>query len=146
MMKYSEKNCWIEIKTGKCLYEPPEGYYGFTYLIVNEQNGKIYVGKKAFTFNVKKKLSKKARKGTRKRVEVNKKDSGWLSYFGSSNELKEDIKVFGEGCFTRYILDFCKSKTELSYMEVKQQIVYRVLEVPSYNNWISCRVYKRFMN
>lgn len=145
-MSNSKINCWIDISTGKCLYEPPDGYYGFTYLIVNETNGKIYVGKKAFTFNVKKKLSKRARKGTRKRVEVNKKDSGWLKYFGSSNELKEDIKIYGEEPFTRYILDFCKNKSELSYAEVKQQIIHRVLEVPSYNNWISCRVYKRFIN
>ena len=48
-----EENCWIY--KNKCLENPPEGYYGYSYLITDILNKKIYVGKKAFTH--KKKLN-----------------------------------------------------------------------------------------
>ena len=135
-----EENCWVY--QGKCLTEPPEGEFGFVYKITNKTDGRIYVGKKQFTFRKKTKLSKKARVGTRKRIEVTRTDSGWLKYWGSSRTLLEDIKSLGEENFEREVLCFAKNKTQLSYYEVLQQVLHAVLTVPSYNGWISCRIYK----
>ena len=55
-----KEECWIY--RNKCLEFPPDGYYGFTYIIKDILNNKIYVGKKAFTYKSKKTLSKKAKK------------------------------------------------------------------------------------
>lgn len=148
-------NCWISPE-GECLYEPPEGLFGFVYLItVKKSNnvpkelwGKIYVGKKQFNYNVKKKIAKKVIKQTktRKRVERVKKDSGWLSYWGSSRELLQDIATFGEDNFQRKILTYCNNKAELSYWEMYYQIIYDVLFSDSYNGWIKATIYKKTLN
>lgn len=143
-------SCWVDIK-GECLESPPLGAYGFTYLIKaknhpglpDDVRGKIYVGKKAFTHRKKKRLSKTARKGTRKKVSINQVDSGWLKYWGSSKPLLEDIKKYGVSMFERRVLSFCANKASLSYDEVYWQIQQSVMLVPSYNGWISCRIYKK---
>jgi hypothetical protein len=145
-------SCWKYKK--ECLEEPPSGYFGFIYMIYGkytdklpkELQGKIYVGKKQFTYSVKKKLSKKARKTTRKRVTKVQKDSGWLSYWGSNKELISDVKKYGEDCFERVILELCKNKSQLSYGEVYHQIDKNVMYENSYNGWISCKVFKKFLN
>lgn len=147
------ENCWL--LNNKCLETIPEGYFGFVYLItltvpcifnnIEYQKDTIYIGKKFFTFRKKSKLSRKARVGTRKRVKVEQIDSGWNNYFGSSKELKELVQVLGEGSFKREILHLCKSKTELSYMELYEQITRRVLFVPSFNGWISARIYRKHL-
>lgn len=137
-----------------CLETPPEGYFGFVYMIVArhssnlpaEMHGKVYVGKKQFSFSVKKKLSKKARVGTRKRVTRVQKDSGWLNYWGSNKELIADVKKYGEENFIRRVLSLCKSKAELSYWEVYHQIDQEVMFENSYNGWISCKVFKKTLN
>src|SRR5690349_17117692 len=99
--------CWIYKK--ECLEEPPEGEYGFIYLITNLTNNKLYVGKKTFLHKTKKRISKRVIKQTktRKRVQRGTKDSGWLKYWGSSLELKEDILRLGEENFKKEILIFC---------------------------------------
>lgn len=140
-----KENCWL-YQEGKekviCLETPPEDYFGFVYKITNTINGKIYIGKKQFTFKVKTKLSKRARKNTRKRVQVKTIDSKWINYWGSSKELLEDIKKLGKSNFKREILAFGKNKAHLSYLEVYFQIHENVMLNPSYNNWISCKVFK----
>jgi len=120
----------------------PEGAYGFVYLITHLQSGKIYVGKKALTHRTKTKLSKRARKGTRKRVAVGTKNSGWQTYYGSCIPLKEDVKKFGEAAFKREILEYTFSKGENTYVEIEQQILRKVLIVDSYNSWIGAKVWK----
>ena len=40
------EKCWIY--KGKCLYDPPEGFYGYIY-VITDNTGKKYYGKKAFT-------------------------------------------------------------------------------------------------
>lgn len=87
-------------------------------------------------------MSKKARVGTRKRIEVRQVSSGWENYWGSSKSLLADIDLIGKQNFERVILRFCKSKSELSYYELYYQIHYNVLFVPSYNGWINCKIYK----
>lgn len=133
-------NCWLH--EGECLEQPPEGYYGFIYMITNLLDSRIYVGKKQFTHKKKTKLSKKARVGTRKRIKVEQVDSQWLNYWSSSKELQEDVKNLGEDKFKREILHLCKNKAELSYYEGYCQYHLEVLIKPSYNKWIMVRVYK----
>lgn len=138
--KEGENSCWVYQE--KCLEEAPEGHFGFIYIITNKLDGRIYVGKKQFTFRKKTKLSKKARVGTRKRVNVTRTDSGWLNYWGSSKALLADIELLGKENFKREIICFAQSKSRLSYYEVAQQIEHEVMFVPSYNGWISCKIYK----
>jgi len=140
--KDSQGGVWIY--KGKNFLTQPEDMYGFVYLITNKLDRRIYVGKKCFSFRKKKKIAQKVIKTTktRKRVEITYTDSGWANYFGSSKALSEDVKTLGKENFSREILCFSKNKSELSYMEVVNQINYKVLEVPSYNGWISCKIYK----
>ncbi len=140
------KNCWLA-PDGKCLKKPPEGYYGFVYLITNTVDGRIYIGKKAFSYKRKTKLSKKAKKATGKRVSVKQVDSQWLSYFGSSLDIKEDVKKLGPENFQRTILHFCTNKAQMNYMEAKEQFARRVLEIgeKSYNKWIGIKCFKSKM-
>lgn len=141
-MEQSQKTegCWVY--QGKCLEAPPEGYYGFVYLITNILDGRIYVGKKAFSYRKKTKLSKKAKKATGKRVKVEQVDSQWLGYYGSSLDVKADVKTFGEENFTREILYLCKNKAQMNYMEAKEQFARDVLLTNSYNKWIGVKCFK----
>lgn len=140
--------CWL--LKGKCLKRQPLQYYGFVYRITvadsddlpKEMRGRIYIGKKAFMYNRTRRLSKKKRKETGKRVERTTVDSKWLSYFGSNKQLIADVAAFGEKYFKREILHLCFTKAQLSYYEVKEQIEHEVLSVNSYNGWISCKIFK----
>lgn len=141
-----EENCWIY--KNKCLENPPEGYYGYSYLITDILNKKIYVGKKAFTHKKKTKLSKKAKllpENKGKRILKGTKDSGWLNYYGSSKELNEQVKLLGKNNFKREILEFATSKSDLTLKEIEAQVKYNVLRVNSYNLWIGGKVYKRYL-
>lgn len=135
-------DCWIW--NGECVYTPPPDIFGYVYLITNNIDGRIYIGKKQFLHKTKTRLSKRIIKSTktRKRIIVGTKDSGWLKYWGSCKALNEDIKKLGVEYFSRQILGYYKNKSELAYEEVKAQIWYEVLFVPSYNGWISCRIFK----
>lgn len=135
-----EETCWLFKE--KCLEEPPEGFMGYIYLITNNLSGKFYIGKKSFVFRKKTKLSKKARKGTRKRINISYVDSGWKEYWGSSKELLEDIEKLGKENFTREILMFCENKSQLNYWETHFQFSKEVLLQDTYNKWISVKVYK----
>lgn len=135
-----EENCWFYGEN--CIEEPPLDCFGFIYRITNISDGRIYIGKKQFSFKKKIRLSKKARVGTRKRVEISRIDSGWKNYWSSSKSLKEDILKLGKDNFKREIIHYCKNKSELSYYEVHWQIKEEVLLNPSYNGWISCRIFK----
>ena len=140
-------NCWID-PNGKCLYVPPEGYYGFVYCVTHIPSGKIYIGKKAFLYKAKRKISKKTIKETktRKRIERVEKDSKWLSYWGSSRELLNDLEEKGIHNFKREILCYCSDKASLSYWEAYYQMQYNVMFVDSYNGWIKLTVYKKTLN
>ena len=135
-------SCWIY--KNKCLESAPKEEFGYIYIITNLLDGKIYVGKKQFLHSTKTKISKKVIKtsGTRKRVIRGTRDSGWLNYFGSSKALSADIKLIGIDNFSREILCFCRNKSELTYMELYWQIQKDVLFIPSYNGWISGKVFK----
>lgn len=119
---------------GQPIDEPPEGYLGFVYRIENTLTGKQYIGKKTFLFRKTKQV-----KGKRKKILV---DSDWKTYYGSNKELIQDVEEFGEEHFYREILEYCKTKGEMSYLELRYQIDERVLEKPDsyYNGWITCKI------
>jgi hypothetical protein len=108
---------------------------GFVYIIHNLSNNKKYIGKKLFKFSRTKKV-----KGKKKKTKV---ESNWKSYYGSNEELLEDVKVLSEQNFKRVILHLCKSKGTANYLEMKEQILHNVLESESYyNQWIMCKVHR----
>ena len=100
--------------------EVPEGFYGFIYLITNKQTGKKYIGRKFFTAAKTRQVNKKKKKF---RVE-----SDWKDYYGSSQELLDDIELLGKENFERQIIRLCKTLGETKYWEVKYQFMYSVLE------------------
>jgi hypothetical protein len=126
----------------------PEGCIGFVYKITNLENDKIYVGKKILHNTLTKKLTIKEREAWNKpgkiptkRKEV--KESDWAKYYGSCKPLLADLKYFGPPSFTREILEFCYTKKQLSYYEVKWQMLLNVLENDSYNENIQGKWFKR---
>jgi predicted GIY-YIG superfamily endonuclease len=126
----------------------PENCIGFVYLIKNNINNKIYIGRKSLYSNTNKKLTKKeiseqtgpGRKPTKKLVT---KESNWKVYMGSSKELLADVKEHGEDKFTREILHLCYSKKQLTFHEINYQMKYNVLEVDSYNDNILGKFYRK---
>jgi hypothetical protein len=91
-------------------------YFGFIYIITNEITGRKYIGKKQFNSYRSKKVKDKKR---RKHFVL---ESDWKDYWGSCEELLEDIQKFGEENFKREILKLCKTKGDLTYSEVELQI------------------------
>lgn len=115
----------------------PTGYAGFVYCITNTVTGKKYIGKKIFNFTTKKKLKSKVRK-----IKV-VKESDWKEYYGSSNSLDADIKKYGKENFQREILYLCINKSQMGYLELREQIDRRVLESDDYyNEQIRVRIHK----
>lgn len=121
-----------------CNIEIPQEYYGFVYLITNKLNNRKYIGKK----QCKSKRKKPLRKGKKNRVSVIK-ETDWMTYTGSCNELNADIEKYGKDNFTFEIIKFCNSKWELGYYEIQEQILKNVLMSNEYyNGIINCRLGK----
>lgn len=111
----------------------PKKIYGFVYLIENLVNGRRYVGKKLFFFKGFKTVKKK-----KKRILV---ESDWKTYYGSSNALQKDLDELGKENFRRVILHLCTSKSECSYLEMKEQVERNaILSDGYYNDQIRVRV------
>ena len=108
---------------GKGILELPEDCVGLVYQITNTTNGRMYIGKKLAKF----KRSRAPLKGRRNQRRY-KVDSDWQDYYGSSDDLTIDIKRLGADNFMREILFYCKSKSELSYVEAREQFARKVLE------------------
>ena len=113
----------------KDILELPEDCVGFVYLITNNTNGRMYIGKKLAKF----KRSRAPLKGRRNRRRY-KVDSDWQDYYGSSDELTADVMKLGKENFKREILFYCYSKAELSYVEAREQFARKVLESNDYYN------------
>jgi hypothetical protein len=111
--------------------EIPEGIIGFVYLITNLTTGRKYIGKKLAQF----KRTKPPLKG-KKRKRKSTVESDWRDYWGSSESLQADVAALGPEQFTREIIYYCKSRSELSYLEAKEQFDRCVLETDDYYNGI----------
>ena len=99
-----------------------EDCVGFVYVISELSSSKKYVGKKLF--RSKRKLPPLKGK-TRKRTVI--KESDWMDYYGSSDEVKALVETLGASNFHREILHLCMSKGEMSYLEAKEQFDRDVL-------------------
>ena len=92
-------------------------YYGFVYRITNTTNGKSYIGRKYF-------VQKRKPRGAKRRVT---RESDWKRYFGSSEELKQDIKRIGRDSFRREIISLHTTLGKVNYEETKQLFLHNVL-------------------
>ena len=123
----------------KTITDIPEGIIGFVYLITNITNNRKYIGKKLTQF----KRSKKPLKGrtNKRRYTV---ESDWKDYYGSSDELTADVELLGKDKFKREIMFWCSSKSQLSYIEAREQFTHKVLESREwYNGHIRVRVHQK---
>jgi len=91
--------------------------FGFVYRITNLQTGKRYIGRKYFT-------SRRKPRGGKRRVTS---ESDWKKYYGSSDELKSDVKQLGKEIFKREILSLHATKGKVNFEETKQLFVNNVL-------------------
>ena len=99
------------------LSEDIDDHFGFVYCITNTLTGKRYIGRKYF-FQLRKP------RGGGRRV---KSESDWKKYYGSSRELTEDRKQFGNLVFKRDILSLHKSKGLTNFEETRQLFLNNVL-------------------
>jgi len=121
----------------------PEDCVGFVYIITNKLSGRRYIGKKLSKFSKTTYKIVKLKNGNKKRKKIKSKiDSDWQQYYGSNIELNKDIEQLGIENFTREILFYCRSKSECSYIEAREQFNHRVLESDDYyNGHIQVRVH-----
>tara|TARA_B100001093_G_scaffold195369_1_gene187824 strand:+ start:476 stop:892 length:417 start_codon:yes stop_codon:yes gene_type:complete len=107
-----------------------EDNMGFVYIVTDKKTKMKYIGKKGF-FS---KVTKPPLKG-KKRKRRSFKESDWKKYCGSSEAVKMLVEENGLDHFDREILYLCKSKGELNYMELREQILREVLLKPDeYHN------------
>ena len=127
----------------KQIEELPEDCVGFVYLITNNVSGRKYIGKKLAKFSKTTYKVVKLKNGNKKRKKIRSKiESDWQLYYGSNDQLNQDILALGADNFTREILFYCKSKAECSYVEAREQFNHRVLESDEwYNGQIVCRIH-----
>ena len=111
-------------------------YVGFVYVIRRKADGKSYIGQKTFFSAV-----KKAPLKGKVRVRRSKKESDWKTYWGSNDELKADVALLGTGAFERSIIRVCKSKAEMNYYELKEQMAHdALLRDDYYNGYVGGRI------
>ena len=103
--------------------------FGFVYRITNLSTGKQYIGRKYF-------WQKRKPKGGKRRVTS---ESDWKRYYGSSAELKQDIKSLGKENFRREIISVHTTLGRTNYEETRQLFLNNVLTesvngLPKYYN------------
>ena len=127
------------------IFEPDEHSYqtyaGFVYVITDLSNQKKYIGKKLFW---------KVHKLRPLKGKVNKRhfkrDSDWRDYFGSNEEVKLLVEQNGEQRFKREIIRLCKTKGEMTYFEMKEQIDKKVLlDDKYYNEFIGGKIHSKHL-
>ena len=94
-----------------------DNFFGFVYCITNKQNGRQYIGRKYF-------WKFRTPRGKKRKV---KSESDWKKYYGSSEELKEEIAQLGRQNFSRVMLSLHKTAGKTNYEETKQLFINGVL-------------------
>ena len=94
-----------------------DNFFGFVYCITNEQNGREYIGRKYF-------WKFRTPRGKKRKV---KSESDWKKYYGSSEELKEEIQQLGRQNFSRVMLSLHKTAGKTNFEETRQLFVNGVL-------------------
>ena len=92
-------------------------YYGFVYRITNTNTQKSYIGRKYF-------VQKRKPKGGKRRVTS---ESDWKKYYGSSEDLKQDIRRDGKDTFRREIISLHTTLGKVNYEETRQLFLNNVL-------------------
>ena len=92
-------------------------FFGYVYRITNIQNGRQYIGRKYF-------YQKRKPKGGKRRITS---ESDWKRYYGSSDELKRDVKEYGKDNFRREIISLHETLGKVNYEETKQLFLHNVL-------------------
>ena len=92
-------------------------FFGYVYRIINLQNGREYIGRKYF-------WKFRTPRGKKRKV---KSESDWKNYYGSSEELKEEIQQLGRQNFSRVMLSLHKTAGKTNYEETKQLFTKAVL-------------------
>jgi len=95
---------------GLLINEPPSGYTGFVYLVMERSTGMIYVGQKHF-------YSQK----------IKNAESDWRTYRTSNTYLKSAIKQNPEK-YEYKILGFAKDDTALKILEAEMILKYNSLD------------------
>jgi len=115
---------------------------GFVYIVTDTVSGMKYIGKKGF-FS---KVTKPPLKG-KKRKRRSIKESDWKTYCGSSESVKTLVEENGLDNFEREILHLCKSKGEMSYTEMREQIVRDVLLKPDeyLNGFVGGKIHRNHL-
>ena len=131
------------IYKGKPLKKVPKDAYGFVYSVTylggttdEIKNFKFYIGKKVLEFSKKKRLTIKEKKlpeNKRKRFKIEKKESDWQDYWGSSILLLNDVEKYGKKNFERRIISFYYDKINLTYGETETQFRFDVLRNDTWN-------------
>ena len=94
-----------------------DNFFGFVYCITNITNGRKYIGRKYF-------WKFRTPRGKKRKV---KSESDWKNYYGSSEELKEEIQQLGRHNFSRVMLSLHKTAGKTNFEETKQLFVQGVL-------------------
>jgi hypothetical protein len=114
----------------------PDNTFGFVYMTTHKPTGKSYIGKKVLFHNQKKKLGKKELSaltgvvGRRPSYRLVVKESDWKTYYGSQTDIKQLLVKGKKDEFERTILKCVETKKQLTYFEIKYQMLYQVLEKP----------------
>jgi len=130
------------------LEDMPLNTIGFIYQIDNLSTGKYYIGRKTVASVKKKKLTIKEKllpENKRKTFKyVFSETPGWKKYTGSNLTLKAEVDRGDK--IKKTILCFCQSKACLTYKETEAIICSgSLLDPKSYNDWVSCKVYKKHL-
>jgi hypothetical protein len=124
---------WINLPENK------NSFHGVVYIINNnhpDSKKKYYIGCK----KILKRIKRKPLKG-KKRNRIDYVDNNVDSYWGSSEELKKDIEIYGLEYFERKILHMCENQWEMKFLEMYEQMKYNVLfDKSSYNGIINVRI------
>tara|TARA_R110000796_G_scaffold69966_7_gene159244 strand:+ start:765 stop:1211 length:447 start_codon:yes stop_codon:yes gene_type:complete len=123
-------------QTMESITDFPDNTHGFAYIITHIPSNKAYIGRKILQNTSKVKLGKKELKelegvvGRRPSYKMAIKESNWKTYWGSNKYLLELYKTEPKENFHRHILICASTKKQLTYYEVKYQMIYQVLEKP----------------